>query len=101
MESLYDESGITVKQLKEWVKDLPEVDEDDEEYEVFVTEEDGIQDITSVTKRLGISIGGDVLISSRKIDTESVKADNSYSAKINEYLIKRMTNLLKSMKRVE
>jgi len=34
---LINENGITVKQLKELVKDLPETNESGEEYEVWLT----------------------------------------------------------------
>lgn len=37
MENLINTEGITIKELKNWLKDLPEIDEDTgEEFEVWI-----------------------------------------------------------------
>ena len=37
MENLINAEGITIKELKNWLKDLPEIDEDTgEEFEVWI-----------------------------------------------------------------
>jgi len=39
--AIVNKNGITIKELKEFVKDLPEQDEDGEEFELWVMNTDG------------------------------------------------------------
>jgi hypothetical protein len=50
---------LTVKKLKEFVKDLPEVDEYGDDYEVWIGEKDGLSNCASSIMRLN---KGDVII---------------------------------------
>lgn len=55
-----NEDGITVKQLKEWVKDLPDVDANGESYEVWISANKGWSKLAT---ELCILNEGDVIIS--------------------------------------
>lgn len=39
------ERGLTIKELKEIVKDLPDTDEDGDDYEVWIMTSDGLSNI--------------------------------------------------------
>ena len=59
---LSDSNGITIKQLKDFVKDLPEKDENDEDYTVWIS--DFNDHFSNVAKSIYPLNKGDVLISS-------------------------------------
>lgn len=61
MTPLINEAGITIKQLKEWVKDLPEADGNGEDYEVWVSNSDDtfLSNSAKIIMRLN---GGDIII---------------------------------------
>lgn len=60
MEPVSNEDGITVKQLKEWIRDLPEVDSNGEDYEVWISANKGW---SKLAVELSILNEGDVIIS--------------------------------------
>jgi hypothetical protein len=60
MEPLNSENGVTVRQLKEWVKVLPEVDGNGEDYEVWISANKGWSKLAT---ELCILNEGDVIIS--------------------------------------
>ena len=64
MKALVNKTGITIKELKELVKDLPEVDEYGEDYEVWVenTDDEGLSNSAKTIMRLN---KGDILVSIR------------------------------------
>ena len=61
MEALVNKQGITIKELKEFVKDLPEVDEYGEDYEVWIenTDDNGLSNSAKVISQLN---KGDIII---------------------------------------
>ena len=66
--ALRNENGITIRQLKEWIKDLPEVDKNGEDYEVWIEMNSGISNIAKTVWSLN---EGDILFSSEKSDKDS------------------------------
>ena len=64
MEALVNKTGITIKELKELVKDLPEVDEYGEDYEVWVenTDDERFSNSAKTIMRLN---RGDIIVSIR------------------------------------
>ena len=60
MELLKNENGITIKQLKELVKDLPEQDEDGQDYTVWISNYD--DQLTNSAKYIYPLNGGDILL---------------------------------------
>lgn len=63
MKTLINKTGITIKELKELVKDLPEVDEESgEDYELWVTNTDNpnLTNAATIIMRLN---KGDLLVS--------------------------------------
>ena len=59
---LINETGITVKQLKEWIKDLPEADIDGDEFEVWIDGTDCEPGLTNVCKSVSMLSFGDILL---------------------------------------
>lgn len=61
---LRNSDGITITQLKNWIKDLPEVDQNGDDYEVWVA-----TDISSSTPATLVSKlnDGDILIESYRL----------------------------------
>jgi hypothetical protein len=57
-----NEGGITINQLKEWVKELPESDANGENYEVWISANKGW---SKLAVELCILNEGDVIISSK------------------------------------
>ena len=53
------QSLLTVKELKEFVKDLPETDDDGEYYEVWIGNGDGLSNCATTIHKLNY---GDVII---------------------------------------
>ncbi len=64
MKALINKAGITIKELKELVKDLPEVDEYGEDYEMWVenTDDNGLSNVAKTIMRLN---KGDIIVSIR------------------------------------
>ncbi len=62
MEILKSKIGITIKQLKDLVKDLPEIDEYGADYEVWIENTDD-RYLSNVAKQIIPLNGGDILIS--------------------------------------
>ena len=64
MKALVNKTGITIRELKELVKDLPEVDEYGEDYEVWVenTDNDGLSNAAKTIMQLN---KGDIIVSIR------------------------------------
>jgi len=64
MKALVNKTGITIKELKELVKDLPEVDEYGEDYEVWVenTNDNGLSNAAKTIMQLN---KGDIIVSIR------------------------------------
>lgn len=64
MKALVNKTGITIKELKELVKDLPEVDEYGEDYEVWVenTDDEGLSNSAKTIMQLN---KGDIIVSIR------------------------------------
>ena len=62
MNPLINKTGITIKELKELVKDLPEVDKNGDDYEVWIenTDDDMLSNPAKSITRLN---QGDILIS--------------------------------------
>jgi hypothetical protein len=62
MKALVNKKGITIKELKELLKDLPEVDEHGEDYEVWVenTDDEGLSNSAKTIMQLN---KGDIIIS--------------------------------------
>jgi hypothetical protein len=54
MKALVNKTGITIRELKELVKDLPEVDEYGEDYEVWVknTDDNGLTNTAKTIMQL-------------------------------------------------
>ena len=61
---IIDKNGITIKQLKELVKDLPEQDEYGEDFELWVMNTDG-SEMSNVAKSITRLNRGDLIV---KID---------------------------------
>lgn len=59
MKPLYNNNGITIKQLKELVKDLPEQDENGENFELWVSNAKGLSSVATSIMRLN---RGDIII---------------------------------------
>ena len=59
---LINETGITVKQLKEWIKDLPEADIDGDEFEVWIDGTGCEPGLTNVCKSVSMLSFGDILL---------------------------------------
>lgn len=64
MQPLINRAGITIGELKELVKDLPEVDEDGEDYEVWVenTDDEYLSNPAKTIMSLNV---GDIIVSIR------------------------------------
>lgn len=62
MKPLINKSGITIKELKEYIKDLPEVDGNGEDYEVWVINTDQV-DTSDIAKSIMQLNEGDIIIS--------------------------------------
>jgi hypothetical protein len=64
MKALVNKTGITIRELKELVKDLPEVDEYGEDYEVWVenTDNEGLSNAAKTIMQLN---KGDIIVSIR------------------------------------
>lgn len=62
MEALVNKTGITIMELKELVKDLPEVDEYGEDYEMWIenTDNNGLSNSAKTIMRLN---KGDIIVS--------------------------------------
>ena len=82
MEPLSSESGITVRQLKQWVKDLPEVDNNGEDYEVYISPDGTLSSIVSELWKLN---EGDILMISYDCDTAN-KVENNVSLELGCFL---------------
>jgi hypothetical protein len=52
-------SLLTIKELKEFIRDLPEVDEDAEDYEVWIGNGDGLSNCATTIHKLNY---GDIII---------------------------------------
>tara|TARA_R110000851_G_scaffold51411_2_gene122038 strand:+ start:382 stop:570 length:189 start_codon:yes stop_codon:yes gene_type:complete len=61
MDSINNINGITIKELKNLVKDLPEQDDNGENYTVWISKGDGL---SSVSKSIWTLNEGDLLIDS-------------------------------------
>ena len=63
MESIENSSGITVKELKELIKDLPETDEEGNNFEIWIehTENKDLSSIVNCVEQLN---KGDIILSS-------------------------------------
>lgn len=61
MKTLINKNGITIKELKELVKDLPEVDESGENYEVWIMNINK-PTLSSPAKTIMKLNGGDIVI---------------------------------------
>lgn len=59
MKPLVNENGITVRQLKQWVQDLPEYGDNGEEYEVYLSNNERT---SSIVKELWNLNEGDILL---------------------------------------
>jgi len=59
----YTNTGITIKQLKEYVKDLPEQNAFGEDYEFWVDGTDCKEGLTNVAKSLCRLNEGDLIVS--------------------------------------
>ena len=57
------EFGVTIKDLKEYVKDLPETDENGEDYEMWVENENGT---SNMVKSIWPLNSGDILIKNKR-----------------------------------
>jgi len=73
-EPVSNENGITVKQLKEWVKDLPEVDSNGEDYEIYISP-DGTQ--SSIVSELWKLNEGDIVMISYDCDAANIVEANA------------------------
>jgi hypothetical protein len=64
MKPLVNKTGITIRELKELVKDLPEADEYGEDYEVWVenTDNNGLSNAAKTIMQLN---KGDIIVSIR------------------------------------
>ena len=64
MNALINKNGITIKELKELVKDLPEIDEDGDDYELWVenTDDAGLSNAAQTIFQLN---QGDLIVSIR------------------------------------
>ena len=61
MKALINTNGITIKELKELVKDLPEQDENGEDFELWVTNTDG-SSLSNVAKSIAQLNKGDLIV---------------------------------------
>ena len=62
MNPLINKSGITIKQLKELVKDLPEQNEQGEDYELWIDNTDG-SNLSNVSTEIWRLNKGDLIVS--------------------------------------
>ena len=63
MKNLNNKDGITIKQLKEWIKDLPEVNErNGEDYEVWVDGTNCKSGLSNAAKQITQLNEGDIII---------------------------------------
>ena len=67
MKPLTTEQGITIKQLKDYVKDLPEKDKHGEDYEFWVDGTDCREGLSNIAKSLWQLNEGDLIV---QIDRE-------------------------------
>lgn len=61
MKALVNKNGITIKELKELVKDLPEQDENGEDFELWVMNTDG-SSLSNVAKSIMQLNRGDLIV---------------------------------------
>jgi hypothetical protein len=61
IKALVNKNGITIKQLKELVKDLPEQDENGEDFELWVMNTDG-SSMSNVAKSIMQLNRGDLIV---------------------------------------
>jgi hypothetical protein len=61
MKTLVNKNGITIKELKELVKDLPEQDENGEDFELWVMNTDG-SSMSNVAKSIMRLNKGDLIV---------------------------------------
>jgi len=61
MKPLINKQGITIKQLKEFVKDLPEQDQDGNDFELWVMNTDGTN-CSNVATDIWQLNGGDLIV---------------------------------------
>jgi hypothetical protein len=61
MKALVNKNGITIKELKELVKDLPEQDENGEDFELWVMNTDG-SSMSNVAKSIIQLNRGDLIV---------------------------------------
>lgn len=78
MQKLVNKNGITVRQLKELVKDLPEANDDGEEFELWIETHGGLsnvcKNISPLNKR---EAGQDIMLS---MDDETINDRLMFSA---------------------
>ena len=60
IKAIINKNGITIKQLKELVKDLPEKDEDGDDFELWVMNSDG--NTSNIAKSIMQLNKGDLII---------------------------------------
>lgn len=67
MKELVNSSGITIRQLKQLVENLPEFDENGNDYEVWLENTDDCQ-LSNSAKRITQLNKGDIIISARNVN---------------------------------
>lgn len=60
MEMIKNINGVTIKQLKELVKDLPEIDESGNDYEVWIGDDN--EGTSNAVKSIWPLNGGDIIL---------------------------------------
>ena len=86
MKNLINRNGITIKELKELVKNLPEKDEYGEDFELWVTNtDDGM--LSNVATKITRLNKGDLIVGSRT-DQQSKPKDNDVDlVEVLEYVV--------------